>query len=419
MVETFHSISLNYKTAPVSVREAFALTSGESAQLLSRLKELFGIKEAMIVSTCVRTEIYYRAIENYNSQISGLIEHLKGKKGFLTYSNQLEGHDAVHHLWRMALGLESSVLGDLQITSQVKNAYQLTSDLDMAGAFLHRLMHAIFFTNKRLVQETSFRDGAASVPYAAVDLIKTLLPAGFNPSVLVIGTGKMGENTARNLQAMGFSDVTITNRTYDKAVSLATELEFKSIRYSNFKENISDFDVIVSAVSVKEPILSITDFPHDISDHRYLIDLSVPRAIHENVENNPALLLHNIDEIRTTTRKALEERKKAIYEVEKIIEESIRDFEAWSRDMEFSPTINKIKDALEHIRQDEMERYLKQLQLSDDEAEKIEIITKSMIQKILKFPVLQLKAACRRGDGEQLADVLNDLFDIEKSKKKV
>jgi glutamyl-tRNA reductase len=273
-------------------------------------------------------------------------------------------------------------------------------------------MHSIFFANKRVVQETAFRDGAASVSYATKELIEDITKELIAPKILILGLGEIGEDVCRNLVGNS-NNVVIANRTVEKAISLAEECNFISIDFNLAINNLQDFDVIVSSVAHNEPIITKNLISKlDILSPKFFIDLSVPRSIETSIEDVPGALLYNIDNIKSKTSEALKKRIESIPAVENIISESLIEFEDWSKEMLVSPTIKKLKSALESIRLEEIKRHLKDADSA--ESKMIETVTKSMMQKIMKLPVLQLKAACKRGEAETLIDVLNNLFDLEK-----
>lgn len=413
----FKALSLSYKTAPVEIREQIALNEQHIKNLLQQIKEFTSATDTLILSTCNRTEIYYSSETDLTNDLIKLIGIQKGltntldlyRPYFITIDNSV---NAINHLFRVSMGLESQVVGDIQISNQVKNAYQWTADMDMAGPFLHRLLHSIFFTNKRVTQETAFRDGAASVSYATVELIEELTSVFHNPKILILGLGEMGADVCKNLQASGFENVFISNRTYSKATQLAEECNFKAVPFEDLWKYVEECDVIVSSVSMPTPLITETKVKaFEILSFKYFIDMAVPRNIEKAIEKVPGVVLYDIDKIQNKTNKALEKRINSIPKVEEIISQMIQEFNEWSKEMEVSPTIQKLKKALEQIRQEEMSRYMKQL--SNKELEVVEMVTQTMMQKIIKLPVLQLKAACKRGEAETLIDVLNDLFNLE------
>ena len=415
----FRAISLSHKTAPVQIRELISLDEGSIHRILLKLKEFFSMSDAMILSTCNRTEIYYSHELDLSTEIIKLIGLEKGLGDVVNYLEYFEifneDRQAILHLFRVSMGLEAQVVGDIQISNQVKRAYQSSADLEMAGPFLHRLMHTIFFTNKRIVQETSFRDGAASLSYATIELIESLTSNTFQPRILLIGVGEIGEDVAKNMVHLPEAKVKITNRTQSKAEEIAGPLGFEVVPFENCQEAMNEADVIVCSIMKNEPFITknlVKKF--DIQSYKLLVDLSVPRSIETSVEDVPGVILYNVDNIRSKASEALEKRLASVPNVEKIIEESIEEFYSWKKEMMVSPTINKLKQSLEQIRQEELSRYLKNV--DEKNYDLIDKITKSMMQKILKVPVVQLRAACQRDQAEEMIEIITDLFDLEKVK---
>lgn len=416
MAEIFRVISLSYKKAPLAVRESLTLDESQTKAFYLKLKDVFGLNEALILSTCNRTEIYYKSETNrFDDLISLLaIEKAISATDIKEYFEQINDEtEAARYLFEVSLGLESQVLGDQQIINQAKNAYQWSADMQMAGPFIHRIMHSVFYANKRLVQETSFRDGTASTSYATVDLMESFLPLMANPKILVIGLGEIGEDVVKTLSEKGHKNITLCNRTKEKAENLAAGFGFDVVPFENLGQDCRKYNVIISTVRTENYIIS-TDCLNKRKSVSYLFDLSMPRSIDPQVEKLPGVVLYELDEIQKKTEQAIQSRLEAIPAVKNIISEMVADLSDWSKELQVSPTIQKLKNALEQIRKDEMARYMKGM--TAEEAEKVEKITTGMMQKIIKLPVLQLKAACKRGEADTLIDVLNDLFDLEKVK---
>lgn len=384
-------------------------------ELLNFIRNYTTATDVLVVSTCNRTEIYYYAENDFSTEIFRGLALIKGlEAGFDQHFTTLQDLQAVQHLFEVAIGLDAQVIGDLQISGQVKNAYQWSADENMAGPFLHRLMHTIFFVNKRVVQETSFRDGAASISYAAKELAEDLTAAVRAPKALVVGTGEIGQDVCLNLQNSNFEKVTILNRTVDKAEKLAQKCGFTFGGIDQLDQEIQNADVIISSVSGSEPLITRERIRNNVTilSHKFFIDLSMPRSIEPAVDEIPGAIVYNLDDIQEKTNEAVERRKAAIPLVQSIIRETIAEFEDWSKEMIVSPTIQKLKNTLEQIRKEELARFLKNAK--PEEAEKLEEMSRSMMQKILKYPVLQLKAACKRGDAESITEMLNELFNLEK-----
>ena len=411
----FKAITISHKKASLQLRGQIALNEEESKVLMLKIRESFEVSEVLVLSTCNRTEVYYVSENNLGEEIIRLIASQKvlSSNEILPYFEIIdENNEAVRYLFEVSMGLHSQVVGDLQIPNQVKHAYQWAADVQMAGPFLHRLLHTIFFTNKKIVQETSFRDGAASTSYATVEVMETFLPLLSNPKVLVVGLGEIGEDVCRTLADKGYKNITITNRTLEKAQKLANELGFEVADYQFVNQNILDADIIISSVRCESPIITKETLKDKTLAVKYLIDLSVPNSIATDIEEVTGVVAYDLDTIQRRANEALQRRMEAIPQVLSIISDAIGEFNNWSQEMIVSPTIQKLKGALEQIRKEEMARFVKDL--SAEEVEKMDKITSSMMQKIIKLPVIQLKAACKRGEAETLIDVLNDLFNLEK-----
>ena len=418
MTQNFKALALTYKTAPVAVREQVSLNEEASKKLLHFIRDYTTATDVLVVSTCNRTEIYYLADKDFSNTIFkglGLIKNIETslEEHFAHYTD----FRAVQHLFDVAMGLDAQVIGDLQISGQVKKAYQWSADENMAGPFLHRLMHTIFFANKRVVQETSFRDGAASISYAAKELADDLTIGIREPTVLVLGVGEVGHDICLNLVNSKLSNAKVLNRTVEKAQKLAQRCGFEFGGIDQLATEIAAADVIISSVSGSEPLITAEMVKGlKINSHKFFIDLSMPRSVEGAVEDIAGTVVYNLDDIREKTNEALEKRKASIPQVRAIISEAMHEFEDWSREMIVSPTIQKLKSTLETIRKEELARFLKNAKPA--EAEMLEEMSKSLMQKILKYPVLQLKAACKRGDAESLSEILNELFNLENHPEK-
>lgn len=417
----FKALLLTHKHAGIQVREAIALTADECRALLFDLKEITGAADLLVLSTCNRTEFYYSSPDDLSQAIITLLQTHKalehGAEALGAFRPILDQAAAVRHLFRVAFGLEAQVPGDMQIIAQVKEAYQWSADAQAAGPFLHRLLHTIFFANKRVVQETGFRTGAASVAYAAQALAEEMLPLGTESRIVVLGVGEMGANLCRNLVSEGYKNVIVLNRTVSRAQSLALECGIAHAGLDRLAEEIAHADAVISCLSVAEPALRpehLAGLP--IGRRMLAFDLSVPRSIAPALEQNPAVVLYNIDELEQRASEALQSRLAEIPKVEAILDEALTEFNDWSREMLVSPAINRFKNALEQIRQEEMARYVKGL--TPAEAEMVEKITGSLVQRIVKLPVLELKAACRRGDAEEVIESLSSLFNLEPAEAK-
>lgn len=412
MDSQFQAIGVSYHNTPINLREKLAFLETSSKSFLKKLKEILDVSEAMIVSTCNRTEIYFSSDQSLAQEIIKLLCMEKGIEiGLVSPLVKIYDHNqAVKQLFKVSLGLDSKVLGDVQIINQIKHAYQWAADENMAGTFLHRLMHTIFYANKKVSQETPFRDGSGSVASVAVDLIHMLSGVISDPRILLVGTGEIGQNILENLKTQ-FTDITLINRTKQRALDLVEDRDFRVADYENLSREVNKADVVITALTSDHPVISKNILSSSLTQKLFL-DLSVPRAVHVDVEEINGVMLYNIDQMEEKTSTVLNTREKAIPDVEKILCEQLKDFTNWVSEMDVSPTIKLIKERLEQLRQEELARHLKKI--TKKEATLLEEVTKNMIQKVIKLPVLELKAACKRGEAESLVDTLHGIFNLEK-----
>jgi len=413
MYESLKVVGLSHDSSPISIRESVAFSENESRNFLDRMREILGVEEALILSTCNRTEIYYTSDLDLSNAILNLLKTEKKivDDGIDSYFWNKEKLPALRHLFRVALGLEAKVLGDIQISNQVKKAYQCSADQHLSGPFFHRLMHTIFYANKRVVQETSFRDGAASVSYACVGLVQQFIQNFSDPKILVLGLGEIGRDVADSMEEMSAS-ITLSNRNALTTQTLAKQYGYEVLPFEEALKTIAKFDVIISSVQVPKPIIMKDHIHEQLLSQKLFVDLAVPRSMDSELDTIDGIILYNVDQIEEQTSGIIERRRAAITEVELILDETIGELKNWSLEMEVSPTIKKLKKALEEIRKEEIARYVGKI--TEVEQDLIDKVTKRIVQKVIKLPVLQLKAACKRGEAETLVELLNDLFNLEK-----
>ena len=418
MNQRFKVVCLTHRHAPLAIRELWALDEPACRALLLTVSQDLGLADVLVLSTCNRTEVYYSAAHDHSAAILSALaraKNLPDTSRIAPYAaNITNAPAAVQHLFEVAMGLDAQVVGDQQISHQVKQAYQWAADAGAAGPFLHRLLHAVFFAHKRVRQETGFCDGAASVSYAALQLVEDLTAHLASPRVLLVGAGTFGADVARHFGGSSrFAHVSICNRTRAKAEALAAECDLRVLDFADLAQGIREADVVISSVAASAPVIVLPMLAHAaVLSHKYLVDLSMPRSIAPAVETVPGVLLYSLDAIQSKASAALAQRLAAVPQVRAIIAESMADLQDWSEEMEVSPTIQKLKNALEQLRQEEMNRFGKKM--SPAEARLLDDITKSLMQKVLKRPVLHLKAACKRGEPGQLVALLSELFDLEK-----
>ncbi|HEY6907610.1 MAG TPA: glutamyl-tRNA reductase [Ignavibacteriaceae bacterium] len=417
------AISINHHSAPVELREALHLSEEEIAELVAKIKgNIF--TEGLIISTCNRTELYGFPAFNKLSlpDIQKiLVEHKSVKdisaENFQTYHS----FSAVEHLFRVATGIDSLLIGDNQIFKQVKDSFQLAEDLSFAGILSKRIFDAAIKTGKRAISETQISEGAVTVSYAAVQLIEKIFSNLSKKSALVIGAGETGEIAAKHLRDRGIGRLSITNRTVERAEKLASALNAKIILFSNYKDYVHEYDIIISATSSPELILSKQDIEIAMKRRNYgsmvLMDIAVPRDIDPATKKLDYVFYHDIDSLNIIVDQNLAKRRDEIPKVEKIIKEELDSLISWYNSLEAGPTIKSLRDSFELIRSEEVEK--NKNRFSNDDQEKLDIVTKRIINKILHHPMIVLKKLSGEGKGSEDSaariSIIRDLFGIDKT----
>ena len=417
-LESFRVVTLNHQRAPIQVREQFSFSDHETIDFLQQLSASFEISEVLLLATCNRTELYYVSPKSLSSEILSFIlswKNLNHQPNLGDYFEELpEGLPGLRHLFEVSVGLKSSVLGDLQIAGQMKQAYQLAHEAKTAGAFIHRLLHTIFHFNKRIQQETAWRDGIASVSYASVVILEECLASLTQPNILIIGCGEMGADAAKSVISRESGNLTLTNRTFDKAKILAQELNCQAVVIDDALKNIHCYDGVIVAVNSPEPVLKLSHFESKhITKGLTIVDLGLPRSVCPEVEVVPQVLLYNLDEIKAKIDVTIQKRMAAIPDVQAILTEELGKIKLWSQELIISPVIQHLKNTFEVFRQEELNRFGKGQ--SPETQQMLDAFSKALIQKLLKHPVVHLKSACLRGEQEQLVDAIRQLFDIQEN----
>ncbi len=420
------AISINHRSASVELREALHLSEEEIAELVSKIKDnLF--KEGLIISTCNRTEVYGFPT---NKKISlpdiqhALIAHKSvpdiSSENFQTYHS----FSAIEHLFRVATGIDSLLIGDNQIFKQVKDSFRLAEDLNFTGVLSKRIFDAAIKTGKRAINETLISEGAVTVSYAAVQLIEKIFSNLSKKTALVVGAGETGEIAAKHLRDRGIGRLSITNRTIGRAEKLASSLNARIIPFDNFKDYIHDYDIIISATSAPGLILSRQDIEAAMKKRSYasmvLMDIAVPRDIDPDSKAIDYVFYHDIDSLNIIVEQNLAKRRDEIPKVEKIIGEELEALMNWYNSLEAGPTIKSLRDYFESIRAEEVEK--NKNRFAGDDQEKLDIITKKIINKILHQPMVELKKLSGEGeaDDEMAAriSIIREMFGIDKNDSK-
>jgi len=374
----FYSVGLSYKKADAEVRGQFSLDAVAKTRLLEQAKNE-GIESLLVTSTCNRTEIYgfaehpFQLIKLICDNSNGSVDAFQ-RVGFV-YKNQ----EAINHLFRVGTGLDSQILGDFEIISQIKTSFIHSKSLGLANAFLERLVNAVIQASKRIKTETEISSGATSVSFASVQYILKNVEDISNKNILLFGTGKIGRNTYENLVKHTKNEhITLINRTKDKAEKLAGKLNLIVKDYSELHLELQKADVVVVATGAQNPTVDKAIL--NLKKPLLILDLSIPKNVHENVEELEGVTLIHMDYLSQLTDETLENRKLHIPAAEAIIEEIKEEFVIWMKGRKFAPTINALKEKLNAIKASELDFQSKKI--ADFNEEQAEIISNRIIQKI-------------------------------------
>ena len=404
---TFYAIGLSYKKADAEMRGRFSLDEKAKTNLLHEAKEE-GLESLVVTSTCNRTEIYgfaqhpFQLIKLLCENSQGTVED--SQKVAFVYKN----HEAISHMFRVGTGLDSQILGDFEIISQLKNAFVQSKNHQLANAFLERLVNAVIQASKKIKTETEISSGATSVSFAAVQYIFKNVEAISSKNILLFGTGKIGRNTCENLvKHTKHEQITLINRTKDKAEKIAKKLNVIVKDYSDLQLELQKADVVVVATGAQNPTIDKAIL--NLKKPLLILDLSIPKNVHENVNDISGVSLVHMDQLAQMTDETLENRKKQIPAAEAIIEEIKDEFIAWTKQRKFAPTIHALKAKLNAIKEGELNVQRKKLANFDEE--QAELISARIIQKITNHFANHLK------DDETMVDEsiewIEKIFQIE------
>jgi len=375
---TFYAVGLSYKKADAEMRGKFSLSETAKENLLCQAKEE-GIESLIVISTCNRTEIYGFAQHPFEL-IKLLCDNSNGTvDDFRQVAYVCKNNEAIRHLFRVGTGLDSQILGDFEIISQIRNGFVLAKEQGLTTNYFERLVNAVIQASKRIKNETELSSGATSVSFAAVQYIMDHVPAISEKNILLFGTGKIGRNTCENLVKHTHNDhIILINRTKERALEVAGKFNLVVKDYDHLEEEISKSDVLVVATGAQQPTIDLTKLQLD--KPLTILDLSIPKNVDPAVISHPMVELIHMDDLSKMTDKTIERRKEFIPQAEEIIDEVMSEFVAWTKMRKFAPTIHALKTRLEQIKDGEIDYHRKKYENFD--SEQAEVLTMRIIQKI-------------------------------------
>ena len=419
------AVGVSHRTAPVEVRETVDFGRGGVQAAIAALRERNLATEAVVLSTCNRAEIYggaesdtaaescCRFISEFNGVAwDALSPHL------VIY----RGPEAVDHLFRVAAGLDSLVVGEPQILGQVKDAYAKASSAKATGAVTNRLFTTAFSVGKRVRTETGLGEGAVSVSYAAIALAKKIFGDFKRLNVLILGAGEMAELTGQHLQSQGVKQLTIASRTFESADALARDLGGHAVRWTAVDDALTGADIVVTATGATDPVLTRARVEAAMRHRRdrplFIIDIALPRDVEAAVGSLDQVFLYNMDDLQSIVNENLSRRATEVQRAEGIVREEVARFSTWMQSREVLPTVIALRSRFEAIRQSELKRLEpKMATLPPDARARVDEITHLIVEKLLLTPTEQLKSTGDEALAVAYADALNRLFSLTSGRR--
>lgn len=415
-------VGLSHKTASVDIRERLSIPEVKMESSLAHLMAYPHIEEVGIISTCNRLEIY-AVIKETEAGVTEITQFLSE----ISHINLIElrrhlfvllHQDAIRHLLRVAAGLESLVLGEGQILAQVKHTHKLAQQYNSIGRLLDRLFKQALTAGKRVRSETSIGTGAVSISSAAVELAHLKLDNISSASVSIVGAGKMARLLVQHLLAKGVVDIKIVNRSTRRAEELASQFPGAPLVFVPFEQmlpTIVQCDLVFTSTAATEPILNRSHLEGLSITEMILIDISVPRNVHSDVQDLLNVRSFNVDDLKAVVAQNQQSRRKIAQEAEALLEEEVEAFETWWHSLDTVPTISCLRTKMEEIRTQELEKALSRLgsEFAGKHQDIIETLTRSIVNKILHEPTVQLRAQRDIETRKLCLQTLQTLFDID------
>ncbi|TVQ91010.1 MAG: glutamyl-tRNA reductase [Deltaproteobacteria bacterium] len=411
--QSIFALGLNHHTAPVEVRERLALDEPAIRRHLHMLRHRELANEALLLSTCNRVELYAVPGEGGTDALLEWVRGFRGPRGesLEPYLFRHHGRDAVRHLFRVASSLDSLVIGEPQILGQVKEAVRVADESAALGRVLNALCRRTLHVAKRVRTETDIGRKRVGVGNAGVDLALQIFGSLDGRRALLLGAGEMGTQVAHALRSGGLDELVVANRTFERAVEVASVEGGTPISWDRFDEYLARVDIVIAATGSPKPIVDLAMVRTALRKRRYrpifLVDLSVPRNIDPRVDDLDSAYLFNVDHLRQVVDQGLASRESARDRAEEVVErEAARFLKALAR-IEVGPSIGVITRRAEELRQAELSRSKRLLEnLDEDQREQLDALTRALVKKVLHRPLQQIHASAHEGDELRLSHLL-------------
>jgi len=418
----FVLIGLNHNTASVSIREKTSFTPEEIQEQLIKLKERECIEECLILSTCNRTEILICSLRKEVGEreaIGFLCEKAAVEKEDLIKHLYIhKGNEVVRHLFRVAPGLESMVLGEPQIAGQVKDAFENAIEAGTAQRVLTSLYRHVLQTVKAVRSETEISKSAVSVSYVAVELARKVFGKLEGKTALLVGAGEMCELAATHLKERGVEKVNVVNRTLSKAEELASKYNGKGYSLDRLFESMEDVDIVISSTGATEPVILLENVKTIMKNRKHrtllMLDIAVPRDIEEGIGDISDVFLFDLDDLHKVIDSNKKKRAVEAEKAYKIVDNRVVEFENWCRVQDLNPIIVSLRKQADEIRLTELERSKKKLKDCPDEVLKeLDRLTYAIVNKLLHQPITELKNSIKEDKENKMLHIFKSIFNLD------
>ena len=410
---------MSHRSAPVEVRERLAFPPCAGRRFLRRLKNEGLVSEAVLLSTCNRTEVY-AVVEDEGARgrvLDLLAEDRDVERTSLEQDTYwLTDAEAVRHLYRVASSLDSMVVGEGQILGQVREAYRAATEEHCAGQILNRLFHTSLRVGKKVRSETGIGDSSLSVPRVAVKLAEEVFGDLAGRRALVLGAGDMCELVVKHLKDRGVADLLIANRTPERARLLAERVGGRAVAFDALTAELPEVDVVVSSTGSGEWVVQSATVAGALalrSEPLFFIDIAVPRDIDPVVQTLGSVYLYDIDDLQAVVERNAEGRQDAAEEGEAMISPAVLEFTGWLSTLHVVPLIQELRDGAEQIRRHELARALEKMEISPEEAASVERMSHSLVNKLLHGPIQEIKARAEAGSPLESSEVRRRLMALD------
>lgn len=415
-------LGLNHNTAPVEVREKLAVSGDELADIYTDIMNNDRIYEAMIISTCNRVE-YYIVTDDFLCNIENVLEivsdHCDMDRGDLRKYTYIHcGEDSVRHIFRVACGLDSLVMGEPQIFGQVKDSFEACREYGGAGTFIKKLEEFTIKTTKKVRTHTGIGENPVSVSYAPVELAAKIFGSLKNHNALIIGAGEMCELAAKHLSTSEIGAITVTNRTMAKAEKLAAEVNGSVLPFEQYRENLKDYDIVISSTGATDLLVTKEDAKEAMAKRKmrpmFLIDIAVPRDIDPKVNEVENVYVYDIDDLKAVVEANKKQREKEAVKAEEYISNGLESFYGWLDAMKIVPVIKSLRASFEETIETEVQRFASKNKVeSRDEIAKMQYLLSAYMNKVLHTPLKNLKNKSSEGGRYTLDEAMKILFELE------